>query len=498
MEKSPIPVLARKTFNMRCGTHNRDDGNPMALNPIKFSNFWNAVITSPPVKRMLTLSLKVCDACGRQILETALDDYVDLNTQKCKKCSVYSRIIGFWIEFLRRSLSIEEAKVKKILADSPARRGIKSIVKTFTYFGVTKPLSVYSPFLVVWDYTRKCNLNCKHCYSNARAAASSKELTTKEALTVVDQLADFGVVALAFSGGEPLARKDFFKVAKHAVDSGLYVSLATNGTLLNKQTTRKLKEIGLNYVEISLDGSSPEVHDEFRGVKGAFEMTVAGLKNCVEEDLCASIAVTATKRNFKDVPKILELAENLGAERFALFNFVPVGRGAELVSQDLSPEEREEKLLFLLNKLLNDPKVTILATAPQLARVAVTHQQNREGEILMPMAHMQTTKVSSKAKILADFIGGCGAGRLYCSISPEGNVQPCVFLPIKVGDLKKEKFGEIWLNSKVFNALRNRENLKGQCGKCDFKYICGGCRARAYAYNGDILTSDPGCILAKD
>jgi radical SAM protein with 4Fe4S-binding SPASM domain len=482
---------------MRSGTHSRDDGNLMALNPTRYSNFWDAVVTSPPVKEMLTLSLKECDACGRQILETALNDYAGLNTQKCRKCHVYSRIIRFWIEFLRRSLSIEDAKVKKILADSYARRGIKSIVRTFTYFGITKPLAVYSPFLVVWDYTRKCNLNCKHCYSNARAA-SCKELTKKEALDVVNQLADFGVVALAFSGGEPLARKDFFEVAEHAVDSGLYVSLATNGTLLNKQTTRKLREIGLHYVEISLDGSSPEVHDEFRGLKGAFEMAIAGLKNCVEENMCASVAVTATKRNFKDIPKILDLAENLGVERFALFNFVPVGRGAELVSQDLSPEEREETLLFLLDKLLSGSKVIILATAPQLARVAVAQQQNREGEILMPMAHMQTTKVSSKAKILADFIGGCGAGRLYCSISPEGNVQPCVFLPIKVGNLKKEKFGEIWLNSKIFNALRNRENLKGQCGKCDFKYICGGCRARAYAYHRDILASDPGCILAKD
>ncbi|MEM3054813.1 MAG: radical SAM protein [Candidatus Bathyarchaeia archaeon] len=469
----------------------------MALNPIRYSNFWDAVITSPPVKRMLTLSLKKCDVCGRQILETALNDYVGLNTHKCRKCGVYSRIIGFWIEFLRRSLSIEEGKVKRILADSYARRGIQSIVKTFTYFGLTTPLAVYSPFLVVWDFTRKCNLSCKHCYSNARAN-SRKELTTKEALNVVDQLSDFGVVALAFSGGEPLARKDFFEVAKHAVDSGLYVSLATNGTLINKQTASKLREIGLHYVEISIDGSSPEAHDEFRGLKGAFNMAVAGLKNCVEENLCTSVAVTATKRNFKDIPKILDLTEKLGAKRFALFNFVPVGRGADLVSQDLSPEEREETLLFLLDKLLRGSKVVILATAPQLARVAVAHQQTQKGEILMPMAHMQTTKVNTNATALADFIGGCGAGRLYCSISPEGNVQPCVFLPIKVGNLKKEKFGEIWLNSKIFNALRSRENLKGSCGKCNFKYICGGCRARAYAYHRDILAPDPGCILVKD
>lgn len=469
----------------------------MALNPLRFSNFWNAVISSPPIKRMLTLSLKKCNACGRQILETALNDYAGLNKHKCEKCTAYSRIIRFWIEFLRRSLSVEEGKVKKILADSYAKRGIQSIVKTFTFFGVTKPLTVYSPFLVVWDYTRKCNLKCQHCYSNAKAMVL-EELTTKEALDVVDQLADFGVVALAFSGGEPLARKDFFEVAKHAVNSGLYVSLATNGTLLNKQTAKKLKEIGLHYVEISIDGSNPETHDGFRGVEGAFEMAVRGLKNCVEENMCASIAVTATKRNFKDIPKILDLAEKLGAKRFALFNFIPVGRGADLVSQDLSPEEREETLVFLLHKILRGSKVILLATAPQLARVAVTHQQNRDGEILMPMAHMQTTKVSSKAVALADFIGGCGAGRLYCSISPEGDVQPCVFLPIKVGNLKEKNFGEIWLNSKLFNALRNRENLKGPCGKCEFKYICGGCRARAYAYHGDILASDSGCILARE
>ncbi|MEM1766534.1 MAG: radical SAM protein [Candidatus Bathyarchaeia archaeon] len=464
------------------------------FNPIQHSVYWNAVVSSKPVRNMLNLSLKVCEACGRQIIDAALDDYVGSGV-KCSKCSPYSHIIRFWIEFLRRSLAIEETKVKKILADNYARRGIKSIIRTFTYFGIRKPLSVYSPFLIVWDYTRRCNLKCKHCYANA-SSKSSHELNTNEAIEVVNQLADFGVVALAFSGGEPLVRKDFFKVAKHAIDSGLYVSLATNGTLINKQIARELKKIGLNYVEISVDGSIPEVHDEFRGINGAFERALKGLKNCIEEGLCASIAVTATKYNLKEVPAILKLAEEVGAKRFALFNFIPVGRGSELIEQDLSPEEREELLLFLLNKLLSGSKLTILATAPQLARVAIMSQKECS-EIFMPMAHMQTTKVSSKAVALADFIGGCGAGRLYCSISPEGEVQPCVFLPIKVGNLREEKFSEVWLNSEVFNILRDRENLKGACGRCRYKHVCGGCRARAYAYRGDLLASDPGCILTK-
>jgi radical SAM protein with 4Fe4S-binding SPASM domain len=466
------------------------------LNPIKYGGFWNAVVTSPLVKRMLMLSLEKCDNCGRQVLDAALDRYVGLDTQKCRRCSMPSRMIIFWVEFLRKSLAVERKKVEKILADPYARRGIKSVVRTFVYFGVKKPLAVYAPFLVVWDYTYKCNLNCKHCYSNA-GALPRDELGTEEALSVVDQLADFGVVSLAFSGGEPLMRKDFFEVAKHAVDSGLYVSLATNGTLLNKQTTRRLKEIGIHYVEISIDGSDAKTHDEFRGVNGAFERAIAGLKNCVEEDLCASVAVTATKRNFKEIPKILELSEKVGAQRFALFNFVPTGRGAEMVSQDLSPEEREEVMLFLLDRLLSNSKVTILTTTPQLARVAVAHQHISQGEIFLPLAHMQTSKVSSKAAALADFIGGCGAGRLYCSISPEGDVHPCVFLPIKIGNLKTDKFENLWLNSETFKILRNRENLKGACGKCPFKYICGGCRARAYAYCHDILASDPGCILAE-
>ncbi|MDW8040606.1 MAG: radical SAM protein [Nitrososphaerota archaeon] len=454
-------------------------------------------MTSPFVKRMLALSIRRCDGCGGQVLDIALDKYVGSDTQKCKKCSFPARVIIFWVEFLRRSLAIERQKVEKILADPYARRGIKSVVKTFLYFGVKKPLTVYAPFLVVWDYTYKCNLRCRHCYSNAGASAM-KELNTEEALNVVDQLADFGVVSLAFSGGEPLMRKDFFEVAKHAVDSGLYVSLATNGTLLNKQTAQKLKKTGIHYVEISVDGSDAKLHDEFRGVPGAFELAITGLKNCVGQGLCASVAVTATKKNFKDIPKILELSEKIGAKRFVLFNFVPTGRGVDVVSQDLSPKEREEVMLFLLDRLLSGSKVAILTTTPQLARVAVSHQRGVSDEVFLPMAHMQTSKVSKKAVALADFIGGCGAGRLYCSISPEGDVHPCVFLPIKIGNLKTDNFGELWLHSEMFQALRNRENLKGSCGTCSFKYICGGCRARAYAYTRDFLAPDPGCILVEE
>jgi radical SAM protein with 4Fe4S-binding SPASM domain len=466
---------------------------------LSHDSFWNAIITMPMTKKMLQMSLKKCPECGRTVLEAALDDYVGKSDVKCGKCSgFYSRVIGFWIDFLRRSLNVKRMKVEKLLADPYARRAVLNIARSFSYFGIKKPLSIYAPFLVVWDFTHKCNLSCKHCYSDSGVTREA-ELSTQEAIAVVDQLADAGVTALAFSGGEPLTRKDFFEVANHAVNRGLYVSVATNGTLLTREMARKLKQIKIHYVEISIDGATALTHDMFRGVPGAFDKAVNGIRNCVAEDLCACIATTATKSNLEEMPAIVDLAEEIGAERFTYFNFIPTGRGKEHYNQDLSPEEREKLMRYLLNRMSKGCKTTILTTAPQLARVALQCQGPRgTGEVTMSMAHMQTAKVSKKAMPLADFIGGCGAGRLYCSLSPQGDVHPCVFFPVNVGNLKTEKFQDIWLNNELFKSLRDRNNLKGACAKCSYKFICGGCRARASAYHDDFLASDPGCILAKE
>lgn len=465
---------------------------------LSHDSFWNAVITLPMTKKMLRLSLKKCSACGRTVLEAALDEYVGKTEKKCARCSgLYSGVIGFWIEFLRRSLNVKREKAEKLLSDPYARRAIANLTRSFAYLGIKKPLSLYAPFLVVWDFTHKCNLSCKHCYSNS-GAVLEQELTTTEAINVVDQLADAGVTALALSGGEPLSRRDFFNVARHAVRSGLYVSVATNGTLLTRENVRRLKQVGVHYVEVSIDGATARTHDSFRGVPGAFEKAVLGIRNAVEEDLCACIASTATKSNLSEFPAIIDLAEEIGAERFTYFNFIPTGRGKAHYDQDLSPKERETLMRYLLNRMSKGCKTTILTTAPQLARVALQCQgPSGTGEVTMSMAHMQTVKVSKKAVPLADFIGGCGAGRLYCSLSPQGDVHPCVFMPINVGNLKTENFSDVWLNSTLFNAFRDRDNLKGACGKCSYKYTCGGCRARANAYYEDVQASDPGCVLAK-
>ena len=452
---------------------------------------WNSILKVPSTRWMLRAALKECPKCGRTRLETASDDYVGRGDVKCLSCSLCSFAIRFWIEFLRKNFKVNEKRALKIVGDPYSRRAMKSIVHGFLDFGLHRPLSISAPFLVVWNFTYKCNLKCKHCYLDA-GGDFGHELSTSEALKVVDQIADFGVTSLAFSGGEPLMRRDFFEVAKHAADSGLYVSVATNGTLLNRENVKVLKKIGVNYVEVSVDGVYPETHDDFRGINGAFNKTLDGITACVEEGMCTCFAVTATKNNLKEVPPILEMARKVGARRFTLFNFIPTGRGKDFFELDPSPTEREEILKFLNQKLHEDTGLAIMTTTPQLARVAI--QCPTQEAVVMPLAHMSATKMNRKAQALADFIGGCGAGRFYCAVSPEGLVQPCVFLPIVVGDLTKERFSQIWNRSPVFDILRDRANLKGRCGKCSFKYVCGGCRARAYAYFSDYLAPDPGCI----
>ena len=212
---------------------------------LSHDSFWNAVITMPMTKKMLQMSLKKCGKCGRTVLEAALDDYTGKTDVKCDRCSgLYSQVIGFWVEFLRRGLGFKRAKVENLLTDPYARRAVLNLTKSFAYLGIKKPMSLYSPFLVVWDFTHKCNLSCKHCYSDS-GAVKEEELSTSQALAVVDQLADAGVTALAFSGGEPLTRKDFFEVARHAAYRGLYVSVASNGTLLTKENVQKLKQAKL-------------------------------------------------------------------------------------------------------------------------------------------------------------------------------------------------------------------------------------------------------------
>jgi len=299
-------------------------------------------------------------------------------------------------------------------------------------------------------------------------------------------------VAISFSGGEPLARKDFLEVAKYAADKEFYVSVASNGTLITKTVAQKMREAGVQYVEISLDGFE-ETHDEFRGMPGSWKRAVEGIKNYVEVGLDTGVATTATHYNLKEIPKLVEFVENeLHVKRFIVFNFIPVNRGKEIADQDLTPKEREELLDFLYSKLIDsNRKLDVFSTAPQYAvtsykfafgPMVATHFMNRDALEML----------KGRTKSLTEFIGRCGAGRLYCGMEPNGDIVPCVFIPVKVGNIREQSLVKIWRESTVLKQIRNRDVFKG-CGECQYKHICGGCRARAYAYFNDLQGPDPGC-----
>lgn len=427
-------------------------------------------------------------------LEVALKKYVGETEKLSFQEKLAYLIVKLALDRGSESFGVSKEQMIESLKLPVVRRGIANILEGIGYYGVQRPQTTAAPFLIVWNFTKQCNLRCKHCYENAGSKPSPDELTTEEAKKAIDEFADAGVVALSFSGGEPLMRKDFFEVAKYAADKEFYVSVASNGTLITESVARKMKEAGVEYVEISLDGFE-KTHDEFRGIRGAWRKAVEGIKNCVKVGLDTCVATTATHYNLKEIPKLIDFVEKeLRARRFIVFNFIPVSRGREIVDQDLTPEEREELLEFLYSKLIDeDCRLDVFSTAPQYAvtsfkfafgPVVATHFTNREA--------MEMLK--GRTKSLTEFIGGCGAGRLYCGMEPNGDIEPCVFIPIKVGNIKEQRLIDIWRNSPILKQIRNRDSFKG-CGECEYKYICGGCRARAYAYFNDLQGPDPGCRL---
>ncbi len=385
----------------------------------------------------------------------------------------------------------DENLLREKLKDPYMRKGIANILLGIAYYGITRPQKLYAPFMVVWDFTKRCNLRCKHCYANATPFPAPDELTLEERLEVIRQLDEAGVSALSFSGGEPLMNPDFWVAAEKAARTGMYVSIATNGTLIRPEVAKRLKEIGVRYAEVSLDAPDPETHDYFRGVKGAWERSVEGIKNSKRAGLEVGIATTITKLNYKQLPDMIKLAKELKVDRLIAFNFIPTGRGKDIIELDLSPKERYE-ILELLYSELSSGQLQVFSTSPFYAVVSMRGID--KGGKLAP-THFAELSVPdeylSAGFALAEFLGGCGAGRIYCSIEHNGDIQPCVFLPIVVGNVIKDGFLNVWHNSELFNKLRDRDHYA--CSYCPYRYICGGCRARAYAYYGDPLGPDPSC-----
>jgi MoaA/NifB/PqqE/SkfB family radical SAM enzyme len=485
-----------------------------------------SVTVNPLLKSLIKRFDKECQDDGSLLLNS-LKDFLDESVDLCPACHHVSRRIArpfyeLGTRFLRVNRKFMHNQFLKDQYREAWLRGFGLMMKGVEKYGVRIPFTPAGPFEIVWNFTYQCNLRCKHCYENA--GGRRPELTTNEAKQVLDKLskmAGIGLPAVSFSGGEPLSRRDFFEIASYAKKRIGYVSIASNGTLLTKDNAKRIKDAHVDYVEISIDGATPQVHDEFRGIPGAFERAVEGIKNCVDEGIDACIATVLHRDNVSELNKLIELAKSLDV-RFMHFNYIPTGRAKAHVELDLTPDERfyvlqtigkeivglylrakEEELKFGRTGVKVD---RFFSTCPQYA--SVTKELSRvRGEKFLVEAHYAAKSGIENA---ANFLGGCGAGRLYCCLEPNGDIKPCVFFPTGgdtvLGNMLRDSFEDVWDNSALLWRLRSRENLEDYvvcgkrvgCGCCSDKYICGGCRARAYSYfGGNVGSPDIGCVHNK-
>lgn len=342
-------------------------------------------------------------------------------------------------------------------------------------------IKIRSPRLIAWELTNACNLACIHCRASAIKDPAPDELSTAEAKHFVDELIEYKPIII-LTGGEPLLRSDVYDIAQYASGHGLRVVLATNGTLLTPDIAKKLKDVGIQRVSISIDGSTKETHDIFRGETGAFEAALRGIDILKNAGLSFQINTTITKRNLIEIPNIYELALELGASALHIFLLVPTGRGEEIESEEIPPEEYERVLNWFYDKSKTS-RIQLKATcAPHYFR------------IMRQRAKAEGIRITKETHGLEAMTKGCLGGSGFCFVSSKGDVYPCGYLPALAGNIRQKPFKMIWEKSKVFNDLRDTGKLKGKCGECEYRAVCGGCRARAYAQTGDYLDEEPYCM----
>jgi len=329
------------------------------------------------------------------------------------------------------------------------------------------------PHLIAWEVTRSCMLACKHCRAAARAEPYSGELSTEECFALLDNIASFAKPIIILTGGEPMLRQDIYDIAAHATSLDLPVVMAPCGMLVDDASVAKMKAAGIRCISISLDGATAQSHDDFRGVRGAFDGAVRGIEAAKRGGLDFQINTTVTRHNRSELADIMKLTIDLGATIFNPFLLVPTGRGKDLADQELSPQQYEDALHWLADQQLAGEIPIRVTCAPHYQRII--RQKGVE-----PVARQ---------------VKGCMGGQSFAFISHLGKVQICGFLDIECGDVRAEglDFRKIWETSPLFRQMRDLDSYHGRCGICEYRKICGGCRARAYAMSGDYLDEEPFC-----
>ncbi len=364
-----------------------------------------------------------------------------------------------------------------------------------------------SPRLIFWETTAGCNLQCIHCRRITVAdQLLPQDLKTDEAFKLTDNIVSFAKPIFVLSGGDPLFRPDIFDIARHATDAGLIVALATNATLIDSEMARRIQASGVKRVSISFDGADAATHDTFRG-PGAFDKALAGMEYLRGVGVPYQINTTVARHNIDKMDDTLTMAKSLGAQALHLFLLVPVGCGVEIADdQQISSEQYENVLNWLYNAEMQGGIELKATCAPHYFRITRQRQaeERRQGIVReRPQSHHRQEHAGGNGHGHAHGNGergamnamtkGCLAGTGVCFISHRGEVFPCGHLPLEAGNIRQQSFRDIWEGSTLFTQLRDPGLLGGKCGLCEFKNVCGGCRARAYGMTQEFLGEEPFC-----
>jgi len=349
--------------------------------------------------------------------------------------------------------------------------------------------------VVVWNVTRRCNLKCVHCYSNSQNVQYSDELDTDEGKRLISDLASFGCPVILFSGGEPLMRKDLHELIQLAVDKGMRAVISTNGTLITKEKAQIFSKIGLSYVGVSIDGTR-ETHDRFRGVSGAYDASLRGIRNCQEAGIKVGLRFTMTKGNYSEIPHIFDLLEEKDIPRACFYHLVYSGRGSALVDEDLSHTETRD----VINMIMDKTREFFEKGQP---KEILTVDNHADGPYIYLRLLKENPKRAEKVLELLKMNGGNNSGRGIGCVSWDGEVYADQFWRnISFGNIRKRPFSKIWLDTsnELMAQLKDKKShVKGRCATCRWLDVCGGnFRARAESVSGDIWAPDPACYLTDE
>jgi len=341
---------------------------------------------------------------------------------------------------------------------------------------------IKAPRIIAWEITRSCNLSCAHCRAAAEFGHYEGELSLDEIKAVIDDIVTISNPIIILTGGEPLMRPDIWEIVDYCHEAGAMPVIGTNATMITEDIAAKMAEHRIPRISVSIDFPTAAEHDAFRGQPGCFDQSIEGIKIAKRHGVGVQINTTVTTLNADKVAEIHDLAESLGVDAFHIFMLVPTGRGSDLLEQELPPEEYERVLTWAYHRQKTSPLHFKPTDSPHYYR------------IIRQLAKAEGKKVTREEYGLDAMTRGCLGGITFCFISHTGDIQPCGYFDMQLGNVKERPFSQIWTDSQVFNDLRDYSLLKGKCGACEYKAVCGGCRARALEITGDYLEAEPYCI----